>query len=121
MKLCIYYLLNSYIYRIYTSSSLKRAFAGFRFNLIINIYCLKLSYDILLVTGYREDVAVFTYVANLVVVASISTEAQSRDVQQAFTMRKTVVSTDTGELTELIKHKYNGLVITTKNDLSFKL
>lgn len=67
------------------------------------------------ITGYREDIAAFTHLADLVVVASIGTEAQSRVVPQAFATRKTVVSTDTGGLTELVKDEYNGLVIPPKN------
>ena len=67
------------------------------------------------ITGYREDIAAFTHLADLVVVASIGTEAQSRVVPQAFATHKTVVSTDTGGLTELVKDEYNGLVIPPKN------
>ena len=67
------------------------------------------------ITGYREDIAQFTQLADLVVVASIGTEAQSRVVPQAFATKKTVVSTDTGGLTELVKHEYNGLVVAAKD------
>jgi glycosyltransferase involved in cell wall biosynthesis len=67
------------------------------------------------ITGYRDDIAAFTHLADLLVVASIGTEAQSRVVPQAFATGKTVVSTDTGGLTELVKHEYNGLVIPAKN------
>jgi len=69
----------------------------------------------LFITGCREDIAGFTHLADLVVVASIATEAQSRVVLQAFAMGKTVVSTDTGGLTELVKDEYNGLVIPAGN------
>ena len=67
------------------------------------------------ITGYREDIAAFTHLADLVVVASTGTEAQSRVVPQAFATHKTVVSTDIGGLTELVKDGYNGLVIPPKN------
>jgi glycosyltransferase involved in cell wall biosynthesis len=67
------------------------------------------------ITGYREDTAAFTHLADLVVVASIGTEAQSRVVPQAFATRKTVVSTDIGGLTELVKDEHNGLVIPPKD------
>jgi glycosyltransferase involved in cell wall biosynthesis len=66
-------------------------------------------------TGYREDIAQFTQLADLVVVASIGTEAQSRVVPQAFATQKTVVSTNTGGLTELVKHEHNGLVVAPKD------
>jgi glycosyltransferase involved in cell wall biosynthesis len=67
------------------------------------------------ITGYREDIAQFTQLADLVVVSSIDTEAQSRIVPQAFATKKTVVFTDTGGLTELVKHEHNGLIVTAKN------
>jgi glycosyltransferase involved in cell wall biosynthesis len=67
------------------------------------------------ITGYREDIAAFTHLANVIVVASISTEAQSRVVPQAFATRRTVVSTDIGGLTELVKDGLTGLVIPPKN------
>jgi len=67
------------------------------------------------ITGYREDIAAFTHLADLLVVASIGTEAQSRVVPQAFSTRKTVVVTDVGGLTELVKDEQNGLVIPPEN------
>jgi len=67
------------------------------------------------ITGYRDDIAAFTHLADLLVVASIGTEAQSRVVPQAFSTRKTVVVTDVGGLTELVKDKQNGLVIPPEN------
>ena len=70
------------------------------------------------ITGYREDIAAFTHLADLLVVASIGTEAQSRIVPQAFATRKTVVVTDVGGLTELVKDEQNGLVIPPENALA---
>lgn len=67
------------------------------------------------ITGYRNDIAAFTQLADLIVVASIGTEAQSRVVPQAFATRKTVVSTDVGGLTELVKNEHTGLVVQPKN------
>lgn len=66
-------------------------------------------------TGYREDIAAFMHLADLVVVASIGTEAQSRVVPQAFSTRKTAVVTNVGGLTELVKNEQNGLVISPGN------
>ena len=69
----------------------------------------------LIITGYREDVAAFTHLADVIVIASTSTEAQSRVVPQAFATHRTVVSTDIGGLTELVKDGHTGLVIPPKN------
>jgi glycosyltransferase involved in cell wall biosynthesis len=82
------------------------------------LHALIKQYDLeknIFITGYREDIAAFTHLADLVVVASIGTEAQSRVVPQAFATRKTVVSTDTGGLMELVKDGHNGLIIPPKN------
>ena len=68
-----------------------------------------------IMTGYRNDVAAFMNLADLVVVASTGTEAQSRIVPQAFATKKTVVSTDTGGLTELVFNDNNGLIVPAKD------
>lgn len=87
-------------------------------NLEKNLHALIKQYGIeknFFLTGYREDIPEFTHLADLVVVASIGTEGQSRVVPQAFATRKTVVSTDTGGLTELVKDEHTGLVIPPKD------
>jgi len=68
-----------------------------------------------IMTGYRDDVAAFIHLSDLVVVASTGTEAQSRIVPQAFATGRTVVSTDVGGLTDLVKDRVNGLVIPPGN------
>ena len=68
-----------------------------------------------IMTGYRNDIAAFISLADFVVIASIGTEAQSRIVPQTFASRKTVVSTDTGGLTELVLDGINGLVVPAKD------
>jgi len=64
-----------------------------------------------IMVGYREDVAAFISLSDLVVVASTGTEAQSRVVPQAFATKRTVVTTNTGGLTELVDNNINGLVV----------
>ena len=64
-----------------------------------------------LMVGYRNDVADFINLADLVVIASTGTEAQSRIVPQSFASKTTVVSTNTGGLTELVTDQVNGLVV----------
>ncbi len=65
--------------------------------------------------GYRNDVADFINLADLVVVASTGTEAQSRIVPQSFASAKTVVSANTGGLGELVKDRHNGLIVEAAN------
>lgn len=69
-------------------------------------------------TGYRDDVERFIHMADIVVVASTGVEAQSRIVPQAFATRRTVVSTDTGGLTELVNHEENGLVVPAGSSIA---
>ena len=68
-----------------------------------------------LMVGYRDDVADLINLADLVVIASIATEAQSRVVPQSFASKTTVVSTSTGGLTELVKDRVNGLVVPPRD------
>jgi glycosyltransferase involved in cell wall biosynthesis len=65
--------------------------------------------------GYRSDVAQLLHLADVAVIASTAVEAQSRIVPQAFSTQRTVVSTNTGGLTELVKHEINGLVVPPKD------
>lgn len=69
----------------------------------------------IIMTGYRNDIAEFICLSDLVVIASIGTEAQSRIVPQSFACGKTVVTTNTGGLTELVFNEINGLVVPPKN------
>lgn len=64
-----------------------------------------------ILTGYRDDVPDLLRLADLVVVASTGTEAQSRIVPQAFATRRTVVATNVGGLTELVRGRETGLVV----------
>lgn len=71
--------------------------------------------DRFIMTGYRNDIAAFIHLSDLVVVASIGTEAQSRIVPQSFATSRTVVTTDTGGLTELVSNEINGLVVPPRD------
>lgn len=64
-----------------------------------------------IMTGYRDDVAGFVRLADIVVVASVNNEAQSQVVPQSFAARRCVVSTDIGGLRELVKHEETGLLV----------
>lgn len=78
---------------------------------LANIIKLNNVSDKFIMTGYRDDIAELIHLSDLVVVASIGTEAQSRIVPQSFATSRTVVSTSTGGLTELVIDGVNGLVI----------
>jgi glycosyltransferase involved in cell wall biosynthesis len=71
--------------------------------------------DRFIMTGYRNDVASFIHLSDVIVVASTAVEAQSRIVPQSFATKRAVVSTNTGGLTELVKNEVNGLVVPSRN------
>jgi len=60
--------------------------------------------------GYHDDIERYLALADVVVVASVATEAQTRLVAQAFLMQKNVVATTTGGLPEMIAHQHTGLL-----------
>ncbi|MGL5758116.1 glycosyltransferase family 4 protein [Plesiomonas sp.] len=60
--------------------------------------------------GYHNDIENYLALADIVVIASVATEAQTRLVSQAFFMQKNVVATTTGGLPEMITHKQTGLL-----------
>lgn len=60
--------------------------------------------------GYHDDIERYLALADIVVIASINTEAQTRLVAQAFLMQKNVVATITGGLPEMIEHQCTGLL-----------
>lgn len=60
--------------------------------------------------GYQSDIENWLAMADVVVIASIATEAQTRLVAQAFLMKKNVVATTIGGLKEMIDHNRTGLL-----------
>ncbi|MGL5344212.1 MAG: glycosyltransferase family 4 protein [Plesiomonas sp.] len=60
--------------------------------------------------GYHNDIENYLALADIVVIASVATEAQTRLVSQAFFMQKNVVATTTGGLPEMITHEQTGLL-----------
>ena len=68
-----------------------------------------------IMTSYRNDIAAFIHLSDFVVAASIGTEAQARIVPQSFATSRSVVTTDTGGLTELVFDNTNGLVVRPKD------
>lgn len=60
--------------------------------------------------GYHNDIENYLALADIVVIASVATEAQTRLVSQAFLMKKNIVATTTGGLPEMIDHEQTGLL-----------
>ena len=60
--------------------------------------------------GYHDDIEQWLALANIVVIASIATEAKTRLVSQAFLMKKNIVATRVGGLPEMISHHHTGLL-----------
>lgn len=60
--------------------------------------------------GYQSNIEDYLAAVDVLVIASVSTEAQTRLVSQAFLMRKPVVATVVGGLSEMISHRSTGLL-----------
>ncbi len=65
--------------------------------------------------GYHSDIENYIVLADVIVVASIGTEAQTRLISQAFLMKKAVVATTAGGLPEMILNKETGLLVEPAN------
>lgn len=65
--------------------------------------------------GYHTDIENYIALADVIVVASIGTEAQTRLISQAFLMKKAVVATTTGGLPEMILNNETGLLVEPAN------
>lgn len=65
--------------------------------------------------GYKGDIENWLALADIVVIASIGTEAMTRLVAQAFLMKKNVVATTVGGLPEMIEHEHTGLLCPSKD------
>ena len=61
--------------------------------------------------GYHSDIENYIALADVIVVASIGTEAQTRLISQAFLMKKAVVATTAGGLPEMILNNETGLLV----------
>ena len=68
-------------------------------------------------TGHQPDPALFYNAMDVMVLPSYAGEATSQVLPQAMLMRKPVISTDTGGLSEVVIHNQTGLIVPTKNSL----
>ena len=64
-----------------------------------------------LMTGYRWDTPDIMAAANMVVIASLHTEASPIVLREAFASGRPVVATRVGDVPEIITHGENGLVV----------
>lgn len=71
--------------------------------------------------GYHDDIENWMALADVVVIASIATEARTRLVAQAFLMKKNVIATDTGGLPEMVNHDRTGLICTANDPDAIRL
>ncbi len=65
--------------------------------------------------GYHDDIENYLAMADIVVIASIGTEAQTRLISQAYLMKKAVVATRTGGLPEMVHDQETGLLCEAKS------
>ena len=65
--------------------------------------------------GYRHDIENYLAIADIVVIASIGTEARTRLVAQALLMKKNIVATTVGGLPEILTHNETGLLIAPRS------
>ena len=66
--------------------------------------------------GYHDDIENYLAMADIVVIASIGTEAQTRLISQAYLMKKAVVATRTGGLPEMVHDQQTGLLCEAKSE-----
>ena len=74
-------------------------------------------HDFIILTGHQPDPALFYKAMDVMVLPSYAGEATSQVLPQAMLMRKPVISTDTGGLSEVVIHNQTGLIVPTKNSL----
>lgn len=83
----------------------------------IDSYCNKLASKKIKFIGYKHDIENYISVADIIVISSIKTEAQTRLVSQAYLMKKNIVATNVGGLPEMIDDNETGLLCKPENAL----
>ncbi len=71
--------------------------------------------DHVLLTGFRDDIPSVLAGMDIFVLASIEAEGVPQSVSQAMAMEKSVIATDVGGVSELVKHEETGLLVESKN------
>ena len=67
--------------------------------------------DNILMTGYRWDTPDILAASNMVVIASLHTEASPIVLREAFASGRPVVATNVGDVPEIVVHGENGLIV----------
>ena len=67
--------------------------------------------DNILMTGYRWDTPDILAASNMVVIASLHTEASPIVLREAFASGRPVVATSVGDVPEIVVHGENGLIV----------
>jgi glycosyltransferase involved in cell wall biosynthesis len=65
----------------------------------------------IIMLGYRWDTPEILVAANMVVIASLCTEASPIVLREAFATGRAVVATKVGDIPEIIEHRENGLMV----------
>jgi len=70
--------------------------------------------------GYKSDIENYIDITDIVIIASVKTEAQTRLVSQAFLMKKNVIATKVGGLPEMIQDTVTGTLClpASPNDIT---
>jgi glycosyltransferase involved in cell wall biosynthesis len=71
--------------------------------------------DIVILTGYQKDPAPFMKAMDIVVLPSYANEATSQVLPQAMAMRRPVISTNIGSLSEVVINEQTGLSIPPRD------
>ena len=71
--------------------------------------------DIVILTGYQKDPAPYMKAMDIVVLPSYANEATSQVLPQAMAMRRPVISTDIGSLSEVVINEQTGLSIPPRD------
>ena len=69
----------------------------------------------IIMLGYRWDTPDILAAANMVVIASLDTEASPIVLREAFASGRPVVATKVGDIPEIIEHRQNGLLVEPRD------
>jgi L-malate glycosyltransferase len=67
--------------------------------------------DKIIMTGYRWDTPDVYAACDMIVIASLHTEASPIVLREAFASRRPVIATKVGDIPEIVRHRENGLLI----------
>ena len=71
--------------------------------------------DKIIMAGYRWDTPEVFAACDMIVIASLRTEASPIVLREAFASARPVIATDVGDIPEILRHRENGLLIEPGN------